>query len=175
HNDTLNCSECHLLEARDIHGVKYLQQNNTYSTSNSSTTVVNCERCHNNATALSITPSRPLVPASSNLNFNHSEDVDNGTRWANASVGGYWNTTNEACEYCHNDTKHDTSAIGLISTIQGTNNRSSNVTSSSTWCIGCHYQAATNYYVAGNYSKIPPTIYYNNTGLSNATDDVNVL
>ncbi|MDW7777374.1 MAG: hypothetical protein SCH39_13700, partial [Methanosarcinales archaeon] len=50
HNNSLNCTECHLSVKQDIHGVKYLQQDDTYSTSN--TSAVDCVRCHNNNTAL---------------------------------------------------------------------------------------------------------------------------
>ncbi|MCL7412825.1 MAG: fibronectin type III domain-containing protein [ANME-2 cluster archaeon] len=178
HNASVNCSECHLFEARDIHGIKYLQQDDTYSTSNSSSTVVDCVRCHNNNTVLnnlSIDSVPPLVPTDNTMGFNHGEDPDNGSRWANTSVNYYWNSMNGACEYCHNDTKHQANAFGLIANIKGSNTRNDTIDTSNNWCSGCHYQAADNYFVAGNWSKVPPTIYYNNVNLSNATDDANIL
>ena|GEM_PF-1867748 len=174
HNSSLNCTECHLYERRDIHGVKYLQSNDVYTTDNTSPMVINCETCHTYSVILNnISMSRPFVPTDSNNNFNHSDDPDNGSRWANASVVEYWTNNYEACEFCHNDTKHDTNAFGKISFIQSSNSRNQTIDSSSTWCQGCHYQNATNYFVAGNLSKIPPTIFINNTQLTNSTDDVN--
>jgi len=170
HSGTLDCTECHLYEARDIHGVKYLQKDDTYSTSNSA--AVDCIRCHNDGANLdNISMFRPLIPTNSNINFNHSEDPDNGSRWNEIS---YWDSVEGACDYCHGDTKHNTSALGPIEYIQGSNIRNGTIDGSSYWCSGCHYQVADNYHVVGNWTKIPPTIYYNNTGLLNATDDVNV-
>ena len=175
HNDTLNCTECHIDNTpRSIHGIKYLQQDAGYATTN--TSAVNCTTCHaSDAVNSNITNTIPKVPTGSNYNFTHSEDPDNGSRWANASVIAYWNNTNEACEYCHNDTKHQVSAFGLIANIKGSNTRNDAIDGSSNWCSGCHYQAADNYFVVGNWSKIPPTIYYNNVNLPNATDDASVL
>lgn len=176
HSDTLNCTECHLYEARDIHGVKYLQQDDTYNTSNSS--AVDCIRCHNDGNALNNISNiyRPIVPTNSNFNFNHSEDPDNGSRWNETS---YWDSVEGACDYCHGDTKHNASALGLIENIRvykdNTQQLNTSIDSNDWWCGGCHYQEADNYHVIGNWTMIPPTIYYDNTGLVNATDDVKVI
>ena len=166
HNNTLNCSECHMDEARDIHGVKYLQQDNTYSMSNNS--AVNCYICHSSSAVDSnITMAVPKVP-DENYGFSHSDASTNGSRWNEMA---YWNSTNEACEFCHNDTKHETLAIGPITDIQGSNTRNDSITddSSSHWCSGCHISTATNY-KGDQRTKIPPTIVINNTGNSTSWD-----
>ena len=143
HNDTLNCTECHLYEARDIHGVKYLQQDDTYSTSNIS--AVNCQDCHasNNLRTNITATDRPKVPMQTDFNFTHSQ-VNNGLRWANVTFGSYWNNTNEACEYCHNDTKHSVSALGRITSISSGNVKNISI-GDDTWCSGCHYKSDSNY------------------------------
>ncbi|MDW7728299.1 MAG: hypothetical protein SCH70_14570, partial [Candidatus Methanoperedens sp.] len=165
HNGTLNCTECHLLVKQDIHGVKYLQQDDTYSTSN--TSAVDCVRCHNNNTALNnISMTRPLVADNNGSMFTHSDNASNGTRW---NTTAYWTTTNDACEYCHSDTKHSSTATGLIETIRYGQTLNTTLTSDDIWCGGCHVQTATNYN-GTQWTPIPPTIVTNNTG-NNTTWD----
>jgi len=169
HSDTLNCTECHLYEARDIHGVKYLQKDDTYNTSNS--TAVDCVRCHNDEADLdNISMFRPLVPTNSNLNFAHSEDPENGSRW-NATP--YWGSVEGACDYCHGDTKHNDSALGHIENIRDNQDLNTSIDSSDRWCVGCHLQSADNYNVTA-LNSIPPTIVINNTGNSTAYDDPSI-
>jgi len=173
HSDTLDCTECHLYEARDIHGVKYLQPDDTYNTSNS--TAVDCARCHNNEDPLNnISMFRPLVPTNSNLNFAHSEDPDNGSRWNETS---YWDSAESACDYCHGDTKHNDSALGPIEHIRVYNGTTQQLNTSidnhDWWCGGCHYQDAPNYN-GTLWDPIPPTIVINNTNSSTAYDDASI-
>ncbi|MCL7414356.1 MAG: hypothetical protein M8353_12220, partial [ANME-2 cluster archaeon] len=165
HNGSVNCTECHLSVKQDIHGVKYLQQDDTFNTSNSS--AVDCVRCHNNNTALNnISMTRPLVADDNGSMFTHSDNASNGTRW---NTTAYWTTTNEACEYCHSDTKHSTTATGLIETIRYGQTLNTTLTSDDIWCGGCHVQTATNYN-GTQWTPIPPTIVTNNTG-NNTTWD----
>ncbi|MGP8322689.1 MAG: multiheme c-type cytochrome [Methanosarcinaceae archaeon] len=169
HSDTLDCTECHLYEARDIHGVKYLQKDDTYSTSNN--TAVDCVRCHNDKDPLNnISMFRPLVPTNNNVNFAHSEDPDNGSRWNETS---YWDSTESACDYCHGDTKHNSSALGPIEAIRDGQELNTSIDSSDRWCGGCHYEEADNY-KGWLWDPIPPTIVINNANNNTAYDDSSI-
>ncbi len=137
HNDTINCTECHFNSSRDIHPVKYLQPDESYSTGNS--TGVNCTNCHQDPEFypnLSKTP--PKIPSP----LHHSDNPSNGTRWNST---GYWDNTSEitACIYCHNDTKHKAAALGRPENWRGDNTVNSSITNTSNWCAGCHYQGYT--------------------------------
>ena len=173
HSETLNCTECHLHEARDIHGVKYLQKDDTYNTSNN--TAVDCIRCHNDKNPLNnISMFRPLVPTNNNVNFAHSEDPDNGSRWNETS---YWDSAESACDYCHGDTKHNGSALGPIEDIRVyegvTQQLNTSIDSNDWWCGGCHYEKADNY-KGWLWDPIPPTIVTNNANNSTAYDDSSI-
>ncbi|MCL7412594.1 MAG: hypothetical protein M8353_03130 [ANME-2 cluster archaeon] len=164
HNGSVNCTECHLAVKQDIHGVKYLQTDDTYSTSN--TSVVNCVRCHsNNTTLANFTPTRPLIANTSSM-FTHSDNIKNGSRWNSTA---YWNSTNEACEYCHNDTRHSDPATGLIESIRNGQALNMTVTSTNIWCRGCHVNAAP-YYNGTRWTPVPPTIAINNIKNTTAWD-----
>lgn len=56
----LNCSECHLYLPRDIHGVKYLQEDGKYNFSKS--TAVDCVDCHVNGIDIQANLSLPIPP-----------------------------------------------------------------------------------------------------------------
>ncbi|MCL7414368.1 MAG: hypothetical protein M8353_12285, partial [ANME-2 cluster archaeon] len=170
HNGTLNCTECHLYESRDIHGVKYLQQDNTYATSN--TSAVNCSTCHQDGSSMTnITATIPAIPDP----LYHSNDNDSGSKW-NATP--FWSITNEACEYCHNDTKHSTTALGYLAPLSGeTTDFTGEI------CAACHQSGSTYYSsVTSNLSQMPPeintsqnstdgTAFYNHSTMSGYTDD----
>ncbi|MCX9073630.1 MAG: carboxypeptidase-like regulatory domain-containing protein, partial [Candidatus Methanoperedens sp.] len=130
HNNSVNCTECHQNTGRDIHPEKYLQPNATYSTNN--TTAVNCTTCHQTANVdskLSKVP--PKIPSP----LAHSDNTSNGSVW-NSS---YWNSALTACTYCHNDTKHNATALGRPASWRGNNIVNSSISGSS-WCSSCHYQ-----------------------------------
>ncbi|MBW6518972.1 MAG: hypothetical protein K0A89_10790, partial [ANME-2 cluster archaeon] len=170
HNGTLNCTECHLFESRDIHGVKYLQQDNTYATSNAS--AVNCSTCHQDGNSLTnITAAIPGIPDP----LYHSNDNDSGNKW-NATP--YWSTTSEACEYCHNDTKHSIIALGYLAPLSG------EITDfTGEICAACHQSGSTYYSsITANLSQMPPeintsqastdgTAFYNHSTMSGYTDN----
>ncbi len=135
HNNTLDCGSCHFnSSSKDtIHPVKYLLQNASYGTGNS--TAVTCITCHQTTIVdarLSQVP--PKIPSS----LHHSDNASNGTLWNSTA---YWTPTNPltACIYCHNDTKHNTSALGRPAGWQGNNVVNSSF-SSGTWCASCHYK-----------------------------------
>lgn len=133
HNDTINCTECHLNTSRDIHLVKYLQSNASFSTINS--TGVNCISCHQNSTVYSgLTRTPPKIPEP----MYHSDNTSNGTAW---NTTGYWtsNSTITSCIYCHNDTKHNTTALGRPGDWKGDNVVNGSINTSK-WCSSCHYQ-----------------------------------
>jgi len=48
--------------------------------------------------------------------MHHSDDELNGSKW---NATGYWTNTSQVtmCEYCHNDTTHDATAMGPHLTI----------------------------------------------------------
>jgi hypothetical protein len=133
HNNSMNCSECHLSTVKDVHPVKYLRQDATFSTLN--TSAVNCITCHQTSSvdaALSLSPPKIPVP------MHHSDNTSNGTIWNSTA---YWTpaTPLTSCTYCHNDTKHNASALGRPTGWQGNNVVNSSLTSS-TWCASCHYK-----------------------------------
>ncbi|MDI6860061.1 MAG: Ig-like domain-containing protein, partial [Methanocellales archaeon] len=144
HNATVNCTTCHAYIPRDIHPIKYLLQNDTYGTSNA--TAVNCTTCHMSTVVdANLTPSSaPKIPTSTNFDFNHSEDEMAGHKWNKV----YWDNTSDlsACMYCHNDTKHNVTAIGIhVSIIAYNDTRNTTISTTSYWCAGCHYQGDENY------------------------------
>ncbi len=139
HNNTVECTECHLNTSKDIHPVKYLQKDASYSTNNSSG--VNCISCHQNLTnypGLLRTP--PKIPNP----MHHSDNASNGTRW---NATGYWepNNTITSCIYCHNDTRHNATALGRPAEWKGDNIVNSSIANTSNWCASCHEQG----YISG--------------------------
>ncbi len=183
HNNTINCTECHLSSRRDIHPAKYLQPNASYNTSNS--TAVDCTNCHQN---LTVYPSLSRTPPKIPNPMHHSDNASNGTLW---NATGYWtNDTVTSCTYCHNDTKHNATALGRPAYWKGDNTVNSSITSTSYWCAGCHYRGyssggksyndMTSAFTSANLA-VPPEItngtyapygfqrYYNHS-LTNYTD-----
>lgn len=147
HNNTLDCSSCHFnSSSKDtIHPVKYLLQDASYSTSNS--TAVTCITCHQSA---AVDAKLLLVPPKVPSPLHHSDNASNGTIWNSTS---YWKPASPltACIYCHNDTKHNISALGRPYVWQGNNVVNSSL-ASGTWCASCHYK---NYTSGGrNYSDM---------------------
>jgi len=78
--------------------------------------------------------------------------------------------SNGACEFCHNDTKHETIAIGPIINID-VNDSHVTLTSDSTseLCSGCHVKDKVRYNTILR-PQAPPTICINNTGNSTSWD-----
>ena len=154
HNNSMNCAECHMNTSKDVHPVKYLLQNATYNTSNS--TAVTCITCHQTTAVdskLSRTP--PKIPSP----LYHSDNTSNGTIW-----NSYWTSNNSltSCLYCHSDTKHNATALGRPASWNGSNTVNSSL-NGSTWCSSCHYQGYSNYsnmtstFVTASLS-VPPEI-----------------
>jgi hypothetical protein len=44
------------------------------------------------------------------------------------------------CNYCHGDTRHNSTALGRPANWNGSNIMNSSITNKSNWCAGCHYQ-----------------------------------
>jgi hypothetical protein len=171
HNNTINCTECHFNSSRDIHPVKYLQPDESYSTSNS--TGVNCTNCHQDpAFYPNLSKAPPKIPSP----LHHSDNPSNGTRW---NSSGYWDNKSEitACIYCHNDTKHKAAALGRPENWRGNNIVNSSITNSSNWCTGCHYQGYSN--GGKNYNDMTSTFISANLSvppeITNGTYAVNTM
>jgi len=176
---TLYCTECHANNSvassagRDVHGIKYLQKDNTFATS--STNAVDCTTCHQSSVVdVSLGTFAPEKIGS----LHHSNDLTNGSKWDN-----YWNNNLGACLYCHNDTRHSATPLGrpllwdpsyVMNTTIG----------SGTNCADCHRQGDSNYVImssafTGAGLGIPPEITsgswngrpgYFNHSLSDYTD-----
>jgi hypothetical protein len=156
HNGSVECTQCHLNSSRNIHPVQYLQQD-TNSWSMSKTNAVNCTDCHRSGFA-----NAPIIPDPSK----HSNNLLNGSLWNNTA---YWTTGASSCYYCHNNTNHNSTAIGRISTLftNPDNIRKGQITTT-TWCADCHYNDAANpYYKGDQWNPIPPLITVNNSNKEN--------
>ncbi len=176
---TVYCSECHTNNTdrskagREIHGIRYLQKDNTFSTGK--TNAGDCTTCHQSD---AVNSSLISAPPKINEPLHHSDDINNGSKW-----GNYWTSPIGACLYCHNDTRHSVTPLGrpliwnplyVLNTTIG----------SGTNCADCHYKADSNYgtmtsaYTSASLEN-PPEItngswngkpdYYNHT-LTDYTD-----
>ncbi|NJD51783.1 MAG: hypothetical protein FIB07_02845, partial [Candidatus Methanoperedens sp.] len=153
HNSTMECSQCHLNSTRNIHPVQYLKQDRI-SWETSKTNAVNCTDCHQSGFS-----NAPIIPDP----LKHSNNLSNGSLWNSTP---YWTSGTDSCYYCHNDTKHNSSALGRISLLltDPNNTRKGDLTTT-TWCADCHYSDASNSNYKGDYwNPIPPLITENNTG-----------
>ncbi len=172
HNSTgTACSSCHLNVSDSIHPVRYLQQDNTWATTN--TSAVNCTSCHQGAGMPNF--SAAMLVQTPVL---HSNNSYSGALW-NGSQPRYWDNTSQlsSCYYCHGKTAlHNASRLGNSSLIQGTNAENQSLTGGY-WCANCHYKgsaASGNYNYKGNLlNPIPPEIL-NLTGLvpANSSDGI---
>ncbi|MFZ3059177.1 MAG: hypothetical protein WA102_05495 [Candidatus Methanoperedens sp.] len=168
---TLYCTECHANSTtatragRDIHAIKYLLQNNTFSTSNSS--AVNCVTCHQTYSVDSSLGSFTAFKITTPLH--HSDNISNGSVW-----GSYWTTPQTACIYCHNDTKHNATPLGRI-LLWNPNYQMYGSIGTNASCSDCHYGSDSNYtqmnstFVSAGL-RTPPEITngtnWNGTGLN---------
>lgn len=133
----LYCTECHANNTdgskagRDIHGIKFLQNDNTFSQSR--TNVADCITCHQDT---------GIVESSLGVfwpykigTLHHSDIINNGSKW-----GNYWTSGSiEACLYCHNDTKHSDTPLGRL-LIWNTSYEMYTTIGSGTNCADCHYK-----------------------------------
>ncbi|MBE8538908.1 multiheme c-type cytochrome [Geoglobus acetivorans] len=145
HNGTVDCFVCHMdpsdsLGKAQIHGIKYLQKNGSF-VKYQPTNAVDCYTCHATANVSQVLSSYSLT-APHVAWTEHST----GQKW-----GNYWLNSNQACEYCHGDTKHNTTALGKISAIADTSALNSQV------CAACHASDSPNY-AGNNWTPAPPSI-----------------
>jgi hypothetical protein len=143
---------------KQIHGIRYVTQSGGYSSAWDNTSAANCTSCHDSGGSISYVngTATPRVPSP----MMHS----NGSMWN--QTPGYWdiNDNMTACAYCHGDTKHNATALGNVSDIQGSNSINSSLTDgATTWCKACHYNDSTPAYKGGDFSPRPPEIS-NDTG-----------
>lgn len=131
HNGTVDCTNCHLNKARDIHPVKYLQPDASYTTGNS--TAVNCINCHQTGQAGFPTAAKVPNP------LHHSDNLLNGSIW-----NTYWTSPKGACIYCHNDTKHSVTPLGRILQFAPGYKMYGSI-GTNTSCSNCHYKGDSNY------------------------------
>jgi hypothetical protein len=154
----LYCTECHAngtassLAGKDIHGIKYLTQSNTFSTDKAN--AVDCTTCHQSSI---IDNSIGMIPIKISNPLHHSDDILNGSKW-----GNYWNSSINSCIYCHNDTKHSLTPLGRPLVWNSSYVLNSSI-GSGTNCADCHYKGSSNYANMQNtYSSaglsIPPEI-----------------
>ncbi|MDF1533928.1 MAG: hypothetical protein P1P69_05435 [Methanosarcinaceae archaeon] len=136
HNEIVSCDRCHTDHSttdKDIHGIKFIQFDGSYSTSNS--TGANCTTCHQNSVITSTSLNLTRLPKI-NGTLMHSNNASQGQVWNTTT--GYWTDEDESCEYCHGQTKH-TTALGRLTNFSGTNTINQSL-STGTWCQSCHYQ-----------------------------------
>ncbi|MDP2845230.1 MAG: hypothetical protein Q8N79_04040, partial [Candidatus Methanoperedens sp.] len=159
HNNTLNCTLCHLNNSKEIHPVKYRQTDNvTFATSNAS--AVNCTTCHQGSGLGGIFANATRIPKP----MSHSDNAYNGSLWNNTP--GYWKNTSQlsSCVYCHtNSSLHNSTGLGKVSQMQYNNTKNQSLTGDSFWCANCHYgnnsYSGTKYKYNGTaYSPVPPNI-----------------
>ncbi len=130
HNGTQDCSRCHINQSSNdtIHPIKYILSNGSFSTSN--TSAADCISCHQKGIAGF--PSAPGIPDP----LYHSDNATNGSIWNSTA---YWTSSLTACTYCHNDTKHNATALGRPAYWKGNNMVNASI-NTGTWCSSCHYQ-----------------------------------
>ena len=137
----LYCTECHAnsstgtLAGKDIHGIKYLTQSNTFSTSNVS--AVNCVTCHQ--TTIVDSSLSGFTPFKIMGTLHHSDNEANGSVW-----GNYWTLPQTACIYCHSDTKHNATPLGR-SLLWAPGYQLYGAIGANTTCANCHYKGDSNY------------------------------
>lgn len=155
HNGTVMCEYCHGL---DPHNLTYILPNGSYGDRSLST---GCPDCHI-FTALKENninfTSAPIIPA-----LAHSSNPANGTIW-----GNYWNSSlnsSSSCNYCHGETKHNTTALGFINYLMlDENNTLNGSLGNTTWCADCHLNGTNPNYRGNLWSPPPPLITFDNTG-----------
>ncbi|MCX9013668.1 MAG: hypothetical protein OIN89_02555 [Candidatus Methanoperedens sp.] len=164
HNDSIECSSCHLETNLSIHGIQYLQPDTSWGLNSpgNKSSAVNCTDCHQGTGITGF--NAVMIPDP----MKHSSNLSNGSIW-----GTYWNTTTESsssCVYCHNDTRHNATGLGKINSLltDGNNSKNGNL-ATTTWCIDCHYSGAQNY-LGSMWTPNPPKIDTNNTGKTNWED-----
>jgi len=102
HNGNVDCTQCHLNSSRSIHPVRYLKEDgSTWSVSKANS--VNCTNCHQEKSTNFTTA--PIIPDP----IKHSSNISNGTIW-----GIFWTSESGSCFYCHNDTRHNATALGKL-------------------------------------------------------------
>ncbi len=167
---TLYCTECHANNTegskagREIHGIQYLLNNNTFSMSK--TNAVDCTTCHRKST---VDGSIGMIPVKISDPLHHSDDVLNGSKW-----GYYWTSPIEACLYCHNDTRHNSTPLGRILQF-APDYKTYGLIGANTSCTNCHYKGDSNYTAMNSTFKsaglnIPPEIT-NGTSWNGRTAD----
>ncbi|MCZ7401091.1 MAG: hypothetical protein O8C61_02595 [Candidatus Methanoperedens sp.] len=181
HNNKVECLSCHTSVPSDIHNIKYIMQNGSYSSINATIcydchnftlpppsiqlplSTADCTTCHQNG-GLARFNLAPQIPTP----LKHSTNPNSGNIW-NGSQPAYWNNTSPktACKYCHGNTVHSSNPLGNITNIQSGNIVNQIITNTSYWCANCHYMntSSGNYFYNGSsYSPVPPEIQ-NKTGL----------
>jgi hypothetical protein len=126
HNNTLDCSVCHLDFGKGIHPMKYRNSSGILTLNRADG--IKCIDCHESG----------LYGAPVIGKVRHTNNVQNGSLWDLGRASAFWdgNSTNTECLYCHGNTKHNATAIGKIDMFKGTNT----VNVFGNWCGTCHYQ-----------------------------------
>ncbi|MDF1534236.1 MAG: hypothetical protein P1P69_07010 [Methanosarcinaceae archaeon] len=154
HNNSVACADCHMTDNTQIHSIRFLQPDESFSTV--SATAVDCTACHQGGGLANFSNATEVGMV------RHSQNTLNGSLWDRGSA--FWTNTSETtkCEYCHGDSKHDASALGYVNDFKGSNTVDADLTG--TWCAGCHYQNNANYNtMVATLSIVPPEITGNAT------------
>ncbi|HYN44366.1 MAG TPA: CxxxxCH/CxxCH domain-containing protein, partial [Candidatus Limnocylindrales bacterium] len=154
HNNTQDCSKCHINTASSdtIHPIKFIQANGSFAATR--TAAANCTNCHQ--AKLTGFTTAPIIPDP----LKHSANITNGTIW-----GIFWTSESGSCYYCHNDTKHNATALGKVNALYNTNNVKNGSLTTTGWCADCHYNASINTNYKGNqWNPVPPLVNVDNTG-----------
>ncbi len=146
HNNSVNCTQCHLNTSSSIHPVRYLTKNGWETTS---TNAVNCTDCHQSVLSSNFS-NAAIIPSQ----LKHSSNTSNGSIW-----GTYWISESGSCYYCHDNTKHSSTPLGRIRNLLSPNNTRNGDLATTTWCANCHYNA-TPYYNGSLWNPVPPLITY---------------
>ncbi len=153
HNNSVNCTVCH---SQDAHIIKVFAQNATYINGSTSTDRGNCTNCHQNSAFLTSLLLQPRA-GSYDIAINPPPQIPKPLTHGAANAGrrwnqtpGYWisgtdgNAQKSSCIYCHNDTKHNDTALGRPSLFKGNNTISSTISANTSWCASCHWQGYVN-------------------------------
>ncbi len=163
HDSVVPCEVCHSPSPHG--GARFLSSDLVTYTTNR-VLAVNCTDCHINPGASGKTYTTragtyTMYPPYIG-DFAHSNSDVAGQKW-----GNYWNSTVEACYFCHTKEIHTSKPLGNVTNIQGSNTLNSSLTVS-TWCANCHYTKAPEYNGTA-YTPIPPRVDVNEGTASDGT------
>ncbi|MCX9085841.1 MAG: hypothetical protein OIN87_13695, partial [Candidatus Methanoperedens sp.] len=163
HNNSLECSSCHLATNKNIHPIQYLQPSGAFLKNSvpNKTSAVDCTSCHQSTISGFSSAAHVTTP------LNHSNN-NSGQKW-----GNFWTSQIDACLYCHGNSKHNSSGLGTALTAIGTDPIGGSI-GSGTLCSSCHnsgdsdYAAIISILIPVPVANVPGT-YYNSSGTNHGS------